>query len=385
MAHSHGKNDQARALLEGETVSTDPQIIRCSTEQSDHIRSLEVGPTAPVKTSELATRPAVALHSLPAMTQAVDASTFGTDSAKKDLSAPDALAIEDRLIATIEGEVIPRLLLAYGQMAREDEAFDAFLTDAVDEPSSGDTIAAADLSNSGSPSRALLSSGLKVEPSDVAEFTRILIAHDAPVAIGFIDMQLARGVSVADLLLDLCAPAARELGAMWMRDECSFGDVTIGLSSLELVILRCGGPEKNSPGITDQNRSVLLGAMPGNQHIFGLLIVKELFRRSGWVVRAPKANTSQALLDSVRSTYFSIVGLSVGADEDLPACQALVKDIRRVSCNANLLVIVGGHGIQRVNQGTCSLDVDLIARDGREGLHQIERMVNRLEPSLPMN
>lgn len=383
MAQSYGKNDQSGVSLERRTVTTDPRVMQSSAEQdqSDGLPNAQNrARPALVKRNEF-TRTAAGTHQT--SEQSVEPSTL------KGSSKPTASAIEDGLMAAIEGEVIPRLLLTYGQMAREDEAFDAFLSGrgldgSVEGLSSDDEAAAPGSSNTASPSHPL-STGQQVDPSDVVEFTRILIAHDAPVAVGFVDMQIARGVNVADLLLDLCTPAARELGEMWLRDECSFCDVTIALSSLELVILRCGGPEKTIAGKTEQNRSVLLGAMPGNQHMFGLLIVKELFRRSGWLVRAPKANDAQALLDAVRSNYFSIVGLSVGAEEDLPACQALVKDLRRVSCNPKLLVIVGGHGIQRANSGTRALDVDLIARDGREGLDQIERMVNRVEPSLPMN
>lgn len=415
MAESYGKSEQADAPPEPNAVSGDPLVIPPSTTQS-HSDRPSFGRLPSVKTSRLAAARSPALRassSLAMINGASDTSpqtqaetSHGTSKAnarhesvpcsddrsdrqpvfplpaQPKVGSPD---FEDGLMAAIEGEVIPRLLLAYGQMAREDEAFDALLSSHQPGELSENGLADPDGLTAGTRSSLSHHAGLRVDPSDVAEFARILLNHDAPVAVGFVDMQIARGVQVADLLLDLCAPAARELGGMWERDECSFCEVTIGLSSLEHVILRCGGPEKTAMGERDHRRTVLLGAMPGNQHIFGLLIVKELFRRSGWMVQAPKASSAQALVDAVKANYFSIVGLSVGAVEDLPACQTLVKDIRHASCNPKLLVIVGGHGIQLANQDTRQLDVDLFARDGREGLEQIERMVSRLETSHPMN
>lgn len=312
----------------------------------------------------------------------------------------------DSLMAAIEGEVIPRLLLAHSQMVREDQLMDGFLRQAAgplgqagplseaasplsdndDEPMLGAAMAERSrqdaYSDQPAGARSPCSASLStLTSSDVAEFVRLLIHHEPDVAIRFIELHRSHGATLPDLLLDLCAPAARELGEMWLRDDCSFCDVTVGLSSLEHVLTRCAGALQHCSGGTDPARTVLLGAVPGTQHVFGLLIVKELFRRAGWSVRVPSGASAQAMCEAVRLHDVAIVGLSVGRVEDLPACQSLVEKLRRESRNRRLLVVVGGHGIQEANQATRLLDVDLIARDGREGLDQIQRMVNRLHPA----
>ncbi|MFN3170106.1 MAG: B12-binding domain-containing protein [Hyphomicrobiales bacterium] len=286
----------------------------------------------------------------------------------------------DGLIHTIEGEIIPRLLLAHQSLLRDEKGA---------APSSGDVDWSGGHSEAASDGFAdddlAEVSVLRVTRADVTAFAELLIAFEPSVAKRFIDAQVSRGHAVPDLLLDLCAPAAKELGDMWLRDACSFCDVTIGLSALEQVVLHCSGPAGTVRGAPDQDRSALFAPMPGNQHIFGLLIVKELFRRSGWVVRSPSTVGHSAIVDAVRKTRFSVLGLSVGNSDDLQNCQSLVKACRDVSLNSNLLILVGGYGIQQASTATRMLDVDLIARDGREGLDQIERMMSRIAPQRAYN
>ncbi len=276
------------------------------------------------------------------------------------------------LINTIEGEVIPRLLLAHQAMVREEaersEATSTVTWQAPDYPRDGEL-------------RGDDFAVLSVTHADVVAFAELLIAFEPKVANRFISAQIARGHSVADLLLDLCAPTARELGDMWLRDSCSFCDVTMGLSSLEQVIMHCSSASDTVAAGPDRDRTALLAPMPGNQHIFGLLIVKELFRRNGWIVRAPEQSDPASVLDAVRKTRFSVLGLSVGNRDDLQGCEKLIKACRAESLNPRLMIVVGGHGIQEANMSTRTLDADLIARDGREGLDQIERMIARQSPA----
>lgn len=280
----------------------------------------------------------------------------------------------DGLIHTIEGEIIPRLLLAHQNVLRDE----ADVAPASGNVTWGGAQSGAAIESLATDDLAMAGIALHVTHADVQAFAELLIAFDPYVAKRFIDAQISRGHAVPDLLLDLCAPAAKELGDMWLRDACSFCDVTIGLSALEQVVLHCSGPAGAVRNMSDQDRCALFAPMPGNQHIFGLLIVKELFRSSGWMVRSPSKTDRDGILDAVRKTRFSILGLSVGSADDLQNCQSLVKACRDVSLNPNLLILAGGYGIQEANMSTRMLGVDLIARDGREGLDQIERMMSRM-------
>ncbi|MBV6657898.1 MAG: cobalamin-dependent protein [Devosiaceae bacterium] len=299
--------------------------------------------------------------------QSLDAGAAAHEQISDDGFSTLAETNEGGLLAAIEGEIIPRLLLAHRQMS----------LDARLELSAATTASSALDGGQGGPR--------EIAAGTVKEFARLLIAHDAPIAVGFVDMYLCSGVDVPTVLVELCAPTARELGDMWLRDECSFCEVTIALSSLEAVMLHCSQVDERRASWPEDDRSILLGLVPGNQHLFGLLVVKELFLRAGWVVRTPPANTASALVDMARRNSFTAIGLSVGSVDALPACQTLVHALRADSLNPRALIIVGGHGIQRATPETRALPVDLIARDGREGLDQLERMVARLNASQTVN
>ena len=157
-----------------------------------------------------------------------------------------------RLVSAIEDEVIPRLILSQRANVHESHAEAA-------------TLAAA---------------GAEC----VEEFTNILLQHEVEVAYAYIDSIRVRGISLSAVYLELLAPAARVLGEMWEEDRCGFADVTVALCRLH-EILR--GLSATPPANTDTpplGRRVLLVPVPGEQHTFGLLMVAEFFRRSGWEV-----------------------------------------------------------------------------------------------------
>lgn len=101
----------------------------------------------------------------------------------------------DRLAGFIEGEIIPRLLLAH----RAPCAFIAPLEAA--------------------PLRL-----------DVDSFLEALLEPEFEASLDHLARLVRSGASVQRLLLDLLSPAARRLGALWDEDRCSFAEVTLALA-----------------------------------------------------------------------------------------------------------------------------------------------------------
>ena len=114
-----------------------------------------------------------------------------------------------RLSRIIEGDIIPRLMLALDSpnSISKDESISDRLRDNVDE------------------------------------FVHLVIAHDASVAVRYVSTLRTDGIPLSALYLDLLAPAARKLGELWEDDRCSFTDVTMAvmLSTLRCMIM---GSEK---------------------------------------------------------------------------------------------------------------------------------------------
>lgn len=153
----------------------------------------------------------------------------------------------------------------------------------------------------------------------------------------------AQGLAVATIADDWLAPAARELGRQWERDECSFADVTIGVGRMQRALHRlvhAGPVDDRLPALAAPR--VLLVLAPGEQHSFGLSIVGEAFRREGWdVVGAGDLSPAQAARLVARERV-DLVGVSVGSEQTAAGVPALCGALRLASCHAGLAILVGG-------------------------------------------
>jgi MerR family transcriptional regulator, light-induced transcriptional regulator len=237
------------------------------------------------------------------------------------------------LCRTIEGEIIPRLLLAHSDKgALSDDAF------AYPSP---------------------------ITTEDVEQFVRLLLAQDIAEAKFFSAEVRARGVPLDLVFLEFFAPAARYLGELWKQDICDFADVTIALSRLQ-QLLREYSPDFENEVVPAVNaRRAFLAVVPGDQHTFGLFVVREFFRRAGWHVCGGVYDTKDELLSVARSEPFDVVGLSIGCDAATGDLADLVRSLKRCASNPAAMVMVGGRFIIEHPELVTSIGADATASDGR--------------------
>lgn len=114
-------------------------------------------------------------------------------------SAPEGGDRMARLIRTIEGEIVPRLLVS----------FSGSLTTAGDGP----------------------------DLQAIDELARLLLVHEDVRAADILRRIYPAFKPSARTCLGLIAPTARRLGELWERDECDVDQLLVGLSRLESVIL----------------------------------------------------------------------------------------------------------------------------------------------------
>lgn len=211
------------------------------------------------------------------------------------------------LMATIESEIIPRLMLAHRTGLRS-------------------TTTCAD-------------SRLPPTQSELQEFARIATCHDLSLALGFVESLCRQGLSLEAVLLDLVAPTARLLGEQWQADLRSFTEVSAGLGTLQQVVHVLS--PSFAPGLPHRGLVVLVSA-PGEQHTLGLYMVGEFLRRAGWGVQVAPSMSEAEILDVVVSEHVEMLGISVSNSELLEPLSALLAAVRRVSRNPNLAVMLGG-------------------------------------------
>ncbi len=219
------------------------------------------------------------------------------------------------------------------------------------------------------------SGGFDIGPDDVTAFALTILERDAAEAMSRIEALRERGASLEAIFLQLLAPAARTLGALWNEDLCDFTQVTVGSWRLQ-QLLRELSPSFTDPGyIPDPARRILLAPAPGEQHTFGLFMVAEFFRRAGWEVRAGPLESTAEMLDLVRHESFAVVGISAGGEARLDGLAAVIRSLRKASRNRAVGILVGGPSFVEQPELAALLGADASAVDGRHAVLQAESLL----------
>lgn len=244
----------------------------------------------------------------------------------------------------VEGEIIPRLLLAH-------RGIDA----------GGVNGAAA--------------------PIDVGTAERFALAALRQEAYGLlveVDALIARGHSVEAVFLDILAPAARHLGELWDADACDFVDVTMALWRLQEIVHELAA---RTPGAAERRggeRRALFAPLPGEQHGFGSLMVEEFFRRAGWTTASEPGASEADLTTLVGSRWFEIVGLTVSVAENVARLPAIIAALRAASRNPRLGVLVGGRVFIDHPDWADGCGADATALDARQAVLVAESLLDVL-------
>lgn len=248
----------------------------------------------------------------------------------------------DSLHTLIEGEIIPRLLMAHDSGAAD-----------------GDTLRPR-----------------VIDRSDINDFATLPLRLEAAGLLEQVDALIARGASVESICIDLLAPTARRLGEMWDRDECDFVDVTMGLWRLQEVMRAISARSPAGLFPYPEARSAMFCPMPGDVHNFGALMIEEVFARAGWQSEALVKSERRELLDRLAHTPFDVVGLTLTRDCPSSELGNLIKAIRSVSANPHIAVIVGGRLVNEYPEIVGEAGADGTGRDALSALELAEQLVH---------
>lgn len=277
-------------------------------------------------------------------------SARGTPAASVAAAATHHDARRERLLRTIEGEVIPRLVLAH--RGHRDPS--------IDMRAAG--------------------SAISIGADQLEQLIRLLLVDAGERAHGYVDALVAEGAALDAIYLDLFAPAARRLGAMWTADECDFTAVTLGLWRLQRLLHEHTARFQADTELPLEGHRILLAPMPGEQHTFGLFMVAEFFRRGGWDVTDGPVLRADDLVEAVRTQWFDVIGLSLGGSRRLPDLAALVRDLRRSSRNRAIGIIVGGPVFLESPDAAVQVDADAYAVDARQALQSARDLLFSSSP-----
>ena len=215
-----------------------------------------------------------------------------------------------------------------------------------------------------------------VNSARVARFAQILLGHDTSVEpSSFVGEVRAGGVSVEHVYLNLLAPAARHVGALWDDDRCTFFDVTMALGTLHRIMLSLSDEFRFAPRRIDPARRILLLQPPGGEHTFGLQMVAEFFKRGAWTVDMLPSPTDDGLGRAVRADWFTVVGFSVACDPSLDDLAATIRMVRQASSNPKVGILVGGPAFLDHPDHVARVGADGMAADAIHAVLEAERFV----------
>jgi hypothetical protein len=138
------------------------------------------------------------------------------------------------LIRTIEGEMVPRLLM----LCREAGA---------------ERVRAGAAAQTSPWTAGPWTTGPgDIEAWDVEELARLLVAHGPEMAREFVETVRQRGVPYESICVELLAPTARRLAEQWEQWDLGYSDLALSLGNLTAVVLEIGAAGKVDSSLSCQ-------------------------------------------------------------------------------------------------------------------------------------
>jgi methylmalonyl-CoA mutase cobalamin-binding subunit len=154
--------------------------------------------------------------------------------------------------------------------------------------------------------------------------------------------------------------------------------VTLGLWRLHQVLRELSPAFQSEVERGDLGHRILLAPGPGEQHMFGLIMVADFFRRAGWNVWSGPVGTTAELAGMVRDEWFAVIGLSIGCGTRLDALSSCIRSVRRASRNQEIGVMVGGPMFIEHPELVALVGADATAIDGRQAVLQAQNLLDLL-------
>ena len=236
-----------------------------------------------------------------------------------------AIALRPSLMKVVQTEILPRLLLA-------------------DRPPS-----VATTQNESAESKRLANLAFAPDRDGVADYLTFL---------------QRRGASSEGLLLELIAPAARHLGALWEKDLCDFIEVTEGLGRLRAAAQDLLAEPDDRLGRDGAGPRALLTLAPGETHRLDAEIAAGPFRFSGFF--AEMADDSEA---KIAEAHFALLGFLISCGRHLDALQSAITRARAASLTRDLLIWVGGPLPARLPELVQKIGADAGVSDASAAVH----------------
>jgi methanogenic corrinoid protein MtbC1 len=224
---------------------------------------------------------------------------------------------------------------------------------------------------------------LQVVPADsrhlekIGEFAELLIGRDGESSVAYFQQLHAQGASVEELFQDLLVPTALRLGELWDEDINDFMDVTRGFTHLQRIVQTHSEDFRVEGRNPISNRRALLMPLPNEQHVFGVSLVGQYFRREGWRVWGGPPRSVSEMTELVEGQWFDVVGLSCSAVKDQTQVAHIVKTVRAASLNKGVTILIGGFAFLENPDLVAAVGADSTAANGPQAISRVHERLGK--------
>ncbi|MCR9270330.1 MAG: cobalamin B12-binding domain-containing protein [Hyphomonadaceae bacterium] len=216
----------------------------------------------------------------------------------------------------------------------------------------------------------------EIDDEQVTHFVWLMTDQSASSGQDFVDALLRTGTPIERIYLDLFAPAARRMGEFWEQDTRSFTDVTIGLCRLhELLRHNTINPTRSQMVSSLEAPTILLSTACEDQHVFGILMVAEFFRKEGWQVRCEPGASTKELARIVSDRSFDVIGLSIARSVAPDEITRVIQKVRKSSRNKDTKIFLGGALVQRDQSIAQAVGADGVSIDASQAPSAAKRLL----------
>lgn len=177
---------------------------------------------------------------------------------------------------------------------------------------------------------------------------------------------------------------AGELGARWRRDESGFVGVSVALARLQTLLRRIAADRPREAPLRDTG-TVLLTTPPGEEHVFPLHLLDEIFVSRGWETRVACPAEGELVDAHLLGQRHDIICFSWSTGALRRSAVNALKRLRRHFRPSTTLLLAGGVSSVEQKEMLLQLGVDNVCGSGYMGLVAAEQFIfnrNRL-PRLP--
>jgi MerR family transcriptional regulator, light-induced transcriptional regulator len=218
-------------------------------------------------------------------------------------------------------------------------------------------------------------SGPAIGEHDIADLLSHVTSPDESIAEAALSALRARAVTRETVLLDLFTPAARRLGDQWLRDQCSFADVMLGIGRLKRL-MRSDAMPKASHRRGAVTGRVLIASLPGDQHTLGAAIMEDLFASAGWDTLGWVGDDAGSLETIAAVAKVDIIGISISEHRTLQDLKPLTARLRQVMERRLVGILAGGRAFDQAAGAAADYGVDAIVRNARRAIATAEAVMS---------